>query len=263
MADKEVRVNHDYLGVNRPFNIPPATQTGEPVTYEQWKAALDGFAWKDNARVATQSNINIASPGATIDGITLVVGDRVLVKAQSATSQNGIYIWNGAAVSMSRSDDASTADELESAVIPVDEGTDAGAAYRQTAVNFILDTNPVTFVLAFSVTPPASTTQAGAIEIATQGEVDTGTDTLRAVTPATLKDSSHIVKRNNIDFGDGSATQFDLTHNRNSKDVQVQIRKNSNDALIECYVMALDVNTIRVIATPAPAINELRAVIKL
>jgi hypothetical protein len=36
----------------------------------------------------------------------------------------------------------------------------------------------------------ASTTQAGAIEIATQGEVDTGTDTTRAIVPSTLAGSA-------------------------------------------------------------------------
>ena len=48
----------------------------------------------------------------------------------------------------------------------------------------------VSGTLAAARLPDASTTAKGAIEIATQGEVDTGTDTVRAVTPDTLSNYS-------------------------------------------------------------------------
>lgn len=54
-----------------------------------------GVAWKEPCRVATTSNVAIATAlnaGDTIDGIVLVAGDRVLVKSQSTASQNGIYV---------------------------------------------------------------------------------------------------------------------------------------------------------------------------
>jgi len=48
-------------------------------------------------------------------------GDRVLVKDQSSIPTNGIYIWNGAAVAMTRANDATTFNELEGAVVTVEE----------------------------------------------------------------------------------------------------------------------------------------------
>ena len=71
-------------------------------------AARQGLDVKQSVRVATVSPINIASDleaGDTIDGITLVAGDRVLVKNQSTATENGIYVAvaSGAA---SRSSDA-------------------------------------------------------------------------------------------------------------------------------------------------------------
>jgi hypothetical protein len=71
-------------------------------------AARQGLDVKQSVRVATTAPINLATDlqaGDTIDGITLVAGDRVLVKNQGTASENGIYVAvaSGAA---SRSSDA-------------------------------------------------------------------------------------------------------------------------------------------------------------
>ena len=42
-------------------------------------------------RVATTADITLSAP-QTVDGVVLVAGDRVLVKNQSTTSQNGVYV---------------------------------------------------------------------------------------------------------------------------------------------------------------------------
>ena len=79
-------------------------------------AARQGLDVKQSVRVATTAPINIASDleaGDLIDGVTLVAGDRVLVKDQSTATENGIYVavTSGAA---SRSSDANgTADTGE------------------------------------------------------------------------------------------------------------------------------------------------------
>lgn len=62
---------------------------------------------EDAVRCATTTNLTLTAPGAIIDGVTLVAGDRVLVKDQTSTVDNGIYVWNGAAVAMTRSADMS------------------------------------------------------------------------------------------------------------------------------------------------------------
>ncbi len=50
---------------------------------------------KNAVRVATVGTITIATdlnPGDTLDGVTLVLGDRVLVKDQADDTENGVYI---------------------------------------------------------------------------------------------------------------------------------------------------------------------------
>lgn len=90
-------------------------------------------------RVASTANVNIATGTLlTIDGITLVVGDRVLLKNQSVASQNGVYVAaNGA---WSRSDDLNTSAEMiPGTKIYVETGTTQGGT------NWELSTpNPIT-----------------------------------------------------------------------------------------------------------------------
>ena len=76
-------------------------------------------------RVATTANVNLSNAlenGDTLDGITLVTGDKVLVKDQTDATENGIYLVpaSGAA---SRDPDFNTVDELAGQLVIIQEGT--------------------------------------------------------------------------------------------------------------------------------------------
>lgn len=80
--------------------------------------------FKDSVRVASTAALTLASPGSTIDGVTMATGDRVLVKDQGTASENGIYVWNGAASAMTRAFDADDDTELTAGShVTVEEGT--------------------------------------------------------------------------------------------------------------------------------------------
>lgn len=256
---KQILTNQDFNNVARITNLPSAVAAGQPVTFEQLNAAIEGVAWKDSVRVRATSNINLASPGATIDGITMATNDRVLLSGQTTTSQNGIYIWNGAATPMTRSLDASTSDELEAAVVTVEEGTSAGSSFRQTAVNFVLDTGAVAWTVFGNSTPAANETTAGAAEVATQAETDAGTDDARMVTPAKLANWSGRTRRHFQTIGDGSATQFTVTHNFNTRRVQAQVFRTSgayDEVLVDIEATTVNSVTIRFAAAPAAGAFE-------
>ena len=225
-------------------------------------SAIEGLSSKDSCRVATQSNTNLASPGASLDGVAMANGDRVLARSQTAPAENGIYIWNGAATPMTRAADASTFDELEQAVASVEEGTDTSTTWRQTAVNGTLGTTSVTWLPFGSSTPDASETVKGKAEIATQTETDTGTDDARFVTPLKLKTSPHAKRKHTATIGDGSATQFDVTHNFGTRDLVVQVyRASGGYDTIFCDVSRTDTNTVRLNFAAAPTSNQFTAVI--
>lgn len=259
---KPVRTDLDFGGVARVTNLPAPSNSTDAATKAYVDSLVEGLAWKDDCRVATQGNINLASPGATIDGVTMALNDRVLVKAQTASAENGIYIWNGAASPMTRANDASTAQELWQAVTTVREGTDAGVSYRQTYLVQTLGTDPVQWTTFGAAAPPASETQAGVIEIATQAEVDAGTDDQRAITPLKLANWAGRLKKYATTIGDGTNTQFVITHNFGTQDVHVAVYSLTSpyaEVLVDVEHTSTTQVTVR-FAT-APAANSYRVVV--
>ena len=87
-------------------------------------AVTSNMDWKDGgARVASTANVVLTGPGATMDGVTLAVGDRVLLKDQTAGAENGLYVFNGSTTAMTRTTDADTAAEVLGMVVAVQEGS--------------------------------------------------------------------------------------------------------------------------------------------
>lgn len=252
----------DFNNVARAINLPDPSGPQHAATKAYVDSAVEGLAWKDSARVATQANISIASPGATIDGVTMASSDRVLVRSQSTTSENGVYIWNGAAVPMTRAPDASTAAELEQAVVTVEEGTSAGATFRQSSINFTLGSGAVNWTAFGTSAGAASESTAGIAEIATQAEVDGGTDDARFVTPLKLATYAGRKLKLSQDIGDGSATQFTITHNFGTYDLQVEVFRNSgNRDTVICDVERTSTNAVRLTFAAAPTAAQFRAVL--
>lgn len=259
---RDILSNHDFKNNSKIVNLLDPSSAQDAATKAYVDANIEGVAWKDSVRVASTANINLASPGATLDGITMSAGDRFLAKDQSTGSQNGIYVWNGAATPSTRSLDANTSAELEAAVVTVEEGTNAGATFRQTAVNFTIDAGTVTWTSFGTSAPNASETVAGVAEFATQAETDTGTDSTRTVRPNTLSASKWAVKALQQNIGDGSATQYDITHNFGTRDVIVQVIRNSgNYDNVDCDISRTDTNTVRLNFSAAPTANQYRCLI--
>jgi hypothetical protein len=92
-------------------------------------AARQGLDVKASVRAATTAAINLSTDlqnGDVLDGVTLVTGDRVLVKNQSSASENGIYVVVATGAASRSSDANGTADtgELTSGTFTfVEEGT--------------------------------------------------------------------------------------------------------------------------------------------
>lgn len=259
----DVQRTLDFGNARKAINLPNPTNAQDAATKSYVDSAVEGLSWKDSVRVATQANINLTSPGAAVDGVTMAANDRVLVRAQTAGAENGIYIWNGAAVAMTRSLDCSTADELEQAITTVEEGTSAGVTFRQSVVNATLGTTTLTWSTFGASVPTATTSTSGTVTLATQGEVDTGTDANKAVTPATLKGSVWATQKYNTNVGDGSATSYVITHNLNSRDVEVEVYRNSGNydtVLVE--IQRTSVNSITLLFDTAPAANAYRVMVR-
>lgn len=258
---KKIFTDFDFQSVSKVINLPAPSASGDGVPKSYVDSLIEGLAWKDSVRVATQSNTNLSSPGATVDGITMASQDRVLVRNQTTQSANGIYVWNGASSAMTRSTDASTFNELEQAVVTVEEGTDAGVSYRQSQVNGTIDSSNVIWSSFGTSAPSASESTAGIAELATQAETDAGTDDARTITPLKLANYSGRVKKFSVSIGDGSATSYTITHNLASRDVHVTVYNASNYEEVITDVAHTTTNTLTIIFATAPTSDAYRVVV--
>ena len=106
-------------------------------------AVVAGLTWKNSVKAATVANVTL-SGAQTIDGVSLVAGDRVLVRAQTTSADNGIYVV--AAGAWTRSTDADSTAELANAAVFVQDGTTlADTAWTQVATVATVGTDTVTF----------------------------------------------------------------------------------------------------------------------
>lgn len=100
----DLKADSSALGSYAPLASPtftgtvilPATGTGglEAATKNYVDAVATGLQIKDAVRVATTAAGTLATSfadGSVVDGVTLVTGDRILIKNQADASQNGIY----------------------------------------------------------------------------------------------------------------------------------------------------------------------------
>jgi len=101
-------------------NVGTPTATTDAATKAYVDSVAQGLSVKTAVKVATTANITLSGT-QTIDGVAVSAGDRVLVKNQSTSSENGAY--DVAAGAWSRSTDSDTGTELVNAFYFVQSGT--------------------------------------------------------------------------------------------------------------------------------------------
>ena len=145
------------------------SSTSDAATKNYVDQAVAGLRTRIVAEAATTANISLTTDlqnGDTIDGVTLVTGDRVLVKDQSTASENGLYtvVASGAA---SRDTEYDTITELSGQMVVVNQGTsnDNKIFLCTTNTTATLDTDDITF----SQVTPANVGTVTSVAVADSG----------------------------------------------------------------------------------------------
>lgn len=127
-------------------SLAEPTSDQDAATKAYVDAARSGLDVKQSVRAATTANITLSGT-QTVDGVTLVVGDRVLVKNQSTASQNGIYVV--ADGSWSRADDANSNVKVTAGLFTfVSEGTTNSDSGWVLSTNDTIDLGTTALVFA-------------------------------------------------------------------------------------------------------------------
>jgi hypothetical protein len=163
------------MNTQRIINLAAPTADNDAARKIDVDSARSGLDVKVSCRVATTANITLSGP-QTIDGISVVAGDRVLVKNQTTAAQNGIYVC--AAGAWTRATDADSDAEVTAGMFTfIEEGT------TNADTGWVLSTNqPITVgttSLAFTQFSGAGSgvpgNYAGQTTITTLGTITTGT----------------------------------------------------------------------------------------
>jgi hypothetical protein len=248
---------------------------------------------------ATLTNAGAQAAFAT-DGTTPSLNDRILVKNQTTTSQNGIYTLTTVGSGstnwvLTRATDFDTPTEIAGGDFTfVDNGTSL-ANTGWVCINEVttVGTDPIVFeqfsgagtytasngVLLtgtnFTFAPRSGyglqTGASGAeIKLATTSGLNLTTDLavgaglgISVLTNTVAIDTTVVVRKYGADVGDGSATSYTITHNLGTRDVQVTVYDNTAPyAEVICDVNHATTNTITLLFSVAPTSNQYRVVVQ-
>jgi hypothetical protein len=118
-------------------------------------------AFKGPVKVATTSNVDlIGGAPIEVDGYSLELNDRVLVRAQDNTATNGIYVvsflGSGSNGTWERSSDTNTSEEMAAAIVSVINGDTLSGRYfyNDFKATDTLGTDPVNWYQLIADTKP-------------------------------------------------------------------------------------------------------------
>jgi len=103
------------INTHKLTNVTDGSSASDAATKGQLDSAVaglqTGMQMKGAVEVASSSNVVLATPGATIDGVTMSNPMTVLLAGQTVATQNGPYLWTGAAVPLVRATNWDTSAE--------------------------------------------------------------------------------------------------------------------------------------------------------
>ena len=179
------------------------------------------------------TNVNIASPAdADFDGYTASNGDRILLKGQTLSYENGIYVFNGIGVAMTRSTDADLSAEFsQNKTVQVLNSATAGVSGSTWAYTGADD--------------PTLGVDALTFEIKSQGVVGDGSVTDSKLSSSLSTEIDNKTDKHAEDVTLVADTPLTINHNLDTTDVIVQVKDSSNN-YVDLEVDGVDSNNITI-----------------
>lgn len=248
------------LNGQRAVNAADASSNTDLVTKQQLDAAVRGLSWKTAVKVATTTNGALATAYAnaqTIDGVTLATNDRILIKNQTAQTENGIYTVN-ASGAPTRALDADATTELDSATVTVQQGTtQADTVWTQTTNAPVVGTSNIVWA---QVGAGSSVGVAGNGLTLTGSTFDVGAGNGISVAADSIAVDSTVVVRKYAADCVATTNPQTFTHGLGSDDVDVTVWESSAKVFPD---VTKGSGTVIVDWGSAPTAAQYRVVVKI
>jgi len=125
--------------------VQSAQSAAQAYTDTQLAGVVSGQTPKGSVRAAVGTNVTIAAPGSTLDGLAASVGEIFWLYGQTTGAENGPYTFNGPATPMTRAANWDTqAEATLGSYWTVREGTQADKFLLLTNDTFTLGTTTAT-----------------------------------------------------------------------------------------------------------------------
>lgn len=245
------------------INVADPSSAQDAATKNYVDSNITGLSWKNAVRVATTTNGTLASAfanGQTVNGVSLVTGDRILIKNQSSGGENGIYVVN-ASGAPTRAADADSTAELRNATVFAREGTtDADTAWVQTAEITTVGTTAQTWV-QFGVGGNTYTADGQGIEVsANQFSLELDGSTLTKSASGLKVSASAAALRYAVNVPSGS-TSATITHSLGTLDVIVAVYEVSSGKQVLVDVTLTSTTVVTLTFATAPSSGQYRCVV--
>lgn len=286
---------------NKITNLGTPTDGGDAVNKSYVDGLSAGLDWKTAVNLLADSNVDISGLGTPwpIDGHSEPGSVyRVLLTAQTTSTENGIWNYDPTTASWSRSADADTFGELVGAAVFVMEGntyaatswvqsnhylTDfgnqvwtqfsgagtylAGDGLKLTGNTFAVNTSPGSgfdsITTANGATEVKTDTNRG-LSVDTNGlGINAGTGLAFDTADGSLRFASgYGVRKHSEDIGDALSLSYQINHSFSTRDVTVQVFDNASPyAQVEADVEHTSTSAVTIKFAVAPTTNQYRVVV--
>jgi hypothetical protein len=237
---------------------------------DAFASLASGQVTKGAVVAASTTNVNLASPGTTIDGVTAANGEIYLLTGQTTGSQNGPYVFNGSASAMTRAVNWDTsAEAVLGSYWIVEKGTKAdnlAILTNDTAITLGTTTPTFTFISATGATYIGGnglTLTGTTFDVGAGTGISVAADTVGIDTSVVARKIVGVIPTSTSGIFSISGAAVTINHGLSNWSAQLVLRYytspgsgNTSGARLEADDVASDANNIVLTLPGAPSANQ-------